>query len=257
MILNHSTHRAWLFGAICLLATICSSIAPAAIVSTIDPVGGDKDVTVDMVTSGTRISKADMQSLITSINDLTQAAVFNADSFNNGTGAPDNSSARDFSSEGTAYDNLVFNMSGITRYARSDAVGTSSVNGIYVSGTQTITLTPDSGYRISHFGMTHIATASALDTITVTVNFSGGGNDVFNAAGSAGAPAYWLGFVAPAGQSITSVVIVDSAGGAFANFDDVAVIATATIPEPSSIGLSAMLLIFGGISTFRLRQQQA
>lgn len=221
------------------------TLSPAAIVSTIDPVGGDRDVTIDQVTSGTRISKANMQSLITSINDLTKAAVFNADSFNNGTGVPDTGSSRDFSSEGTAYNDLVFTISGLTRYARSDALGTSSVNGIYVSGAQTITLTPDPGYLISHFGMTYITTTAATDTISVTVNFSGGGSDVFTAAGSAAAPTYWLGFVAPTGQTINSVAIVDSAGGSFANFDDVAVIASA-IPEPNAIAFS--LLVLSGIT---------
>jgi hypothetical protein len=226
-------------------------ISSAAIVSVIDPVGGDREVTIDQTTSGTRMSKSSFQSLINSINNLTKAAVFNADSFSNGLGAPDTSSSRDFSSEGTAYNDLLFTMTGITRYARSDAAGTSGTNGIFVSGAQTITLTPDPGYLVSHFGMTHLATSVATDTISVTVNFSGGGSDVFTAIGSAGPPTYWLGFVAPAGQSITTVNIVDSAGGVFANFDDVAVVVTA-IPEPSSMVLLGVMFA-GGLIGHRKR----
>lgn len=128
-------------------------LAQAAIVSTIDPAGGDRDVTIDQVTAGSRISKADMQALITSINDLTKAAVFNADDYNNGTPITDNA-GRDFSSEGTAYNNLVFTISGTARYARTDAAGTSSEYGVFVNGAETWTLTPDTDFVISHFGMT-------------------------------------------------------------------------------------------------------
>lgn len=200
--------------------------AQAAIVNVIDPVGGERDITIDQTDSATRISRASMQTLIQATGDLTRAGVFDAQGFTGTTN-------RSFNAEGAAYTDLVFNLTGATRYGRGDGAGTSGDACTFISVSETWTFTPDPGVLVTHFGLAIVAHATE-GPITVTVNYSGGGNDSYTAPAAAGGPAHWAGFIAPAGQTVTTVAITEPSGGNFASLDDISFV---TIPEPSSAAL--------------------
>ena len=81
--------------------------------------------------------------------------------------------------------------------------------------------------------------------LTVTANFSGGGSDNFSTSTSGH---YFIGFVAPSGESITSVTLQEQAGGAFFGYDDVSFV---SVPEPSSTALLGL----GGLALMLRRRK--
>ncbi|MGB0775601.1 MAG: PEP-CTERM sorting domain-containing protein [Akkermansiaceae bacterium] len=198
----------------------CTAFAPssseAAVVSTLDA-GGDVDITNEL---GNFTSTA-MQALITGTGDLTMAGILDAE----GT-----FSAVDFSNDTGALSDKI---TGATRYGRNDGIASKASGSRwgFVSGNET--WTPDAG--LTHFGLITTATA-ASNQLSVTVTYSDATTDT--ATGVIG-ETNWIGFH-KSGQTITSILMDDAAGGAFDNYDDVSLV---FVPEPSStslLGLAAL-----------------
>ena len=208
----------------------------AAVVSTINSNG---KTLVDQTTGGTRISVGDMQAIISAAADLTVAGVLNADDEPN-TNA-------DFTADVDYATTIALGGLGITganRYGRTGAGGdpTSGTKFGYVAGSNTWTLTGG----ITHFGATFYE-RGPVDTgkWTVTANFSGGGSDTFTTNGTL--ENYWIGFAAPAGQSITSLNISETVTD-WGAYDDVSY---AVVPEPSA---AALLGLVGFLGLIRRRR---
>ncbi len=141
-----------------------------------------------------------------------------------------------------------------------DYPGATSGNRTATSGT--VTLGKDSGNvdfnfnigpitggmpneAITSFGITVIdRSGSGTATYTGTANFSGGGSVtsqfLLSNDGNSDEDTFF-GYIAPTGQSITSVYIDGSNSGLFTTVDDLGYIATA-IPEPSTTALFAILI---------------
>lgn len=187
-----------------------------AVVGLLD-VGGDVDIAVELGT----LSSAAMQSVITTTGDLTIAGVldgegtFGAGNFSNDSGA------------------LAAKITGATRYGRADGVDlkASGTRWGFVNGSEV--WTPDAG--LTHFGLITSATAPN-NQVTVTATFSD--SSTATATATPGAGATWIGFHDPT-LTITSIEVSDPSGGAFGNYDDVALV---FVPEPSSVVLAGLAL---------------
>ena len=210
--------------ALLAVSFIASNSARAAVVAMID-VGGNVDITDELGT----LSKLDMQTLITTTNDLTMAGVLDAEgSFDDG----------DFSNDTGALSDKI---TGTTRYGRSGGAASKASGSRwgFISGADgTETWTPD--YNLTHFGLITSA-ASGNDRLTVTVFYSDATTE--GLTGVVG-ETNWMGFHKD-GEIITSINVTSpSAGGVFANYDDVSLVFS--VPEPSStalLGLGGLALV--------------
>ena len=205
-------------------------ISHAAVTDTINPNG---KTLVDQTTAGTRISLADMQALITAAGDLTAAGVLNADD--------DPNTGGDFTADVDYAATVAAGGHGITganRYGRTGAGGdpTSGSKFGYVAGSNTWTLSGD----ITHFGATFYERGPLATGIwTVTANFSGGGSDTFTSDGTM--ENYWVGFAAPAGETIDSIAISETVTD-WGTYDDVSFVA---VTSPSTDFTGTDLLVPG------------
>jgi len=219
--------------ALLAVSFIASNSARAAVVAMID-VGGNVDITDELGT----LSKLDMQTLITTTNDLTMAGVLDAEgSFGSG----------DFSNDTGALSDKI---TGTTRYGRSGGAASKASGSRwgFISGVDGIeTWTPDVLYNgpygnagLTHFGLITTA-ASGNDRLTVTVFYSDATTE--GLTGVVG-ETNWMGFHKD-GERITSIQLTESAtGGVFANYDDVSLVFA--VPEPSStalLGLGGLALV--------------
>jgi len=105
------------------------------------------------------------------------------------------------------------------------------------------------GAGVTQAGLVVVSRAGAPNSATVTANFSGGGSasDTFAIGGSNGGDDTFFGFVAPTGQTITSLVYD---GSTFTNVDDFGFVTN--VPEPSSLALLAA----GGLLVLRRSSAQ-
>mgnify|MGYP003862755977 FL=1 len=211
---------------------IASNSARAAVVAMIDG-GGVVDIDNDLGS----LSSSDMQTLITTTNDLTMAGVLDAE----GTFG-----AGDFSNDTGALSDKI---TGTTRYGRTgtpDQYASGSRWG-FIPSAENETWTPDvlyigpnSNAGLTHFGLI-TTTATNNDRLIVTVTYSDASTEAL--AGVAG-ETNWMGFHKD-GEIITSINVTSpSAGGVFANYDDVSLVFS--VPEPSStalLGLGGLALV--------------
>lgn len=213
--------------ALCSIAL--ATTANAAVVSTIDPAGG---ATVTQSASGTNlISLSAFQTLITTTNDLTLAGVLDAE----GIASDANG---DFSLD-PDYGTLQLGITGTTRYGRDVSNETSGTRGLFVGGTDTLTLTAPTGGLFTHFGIVGTRISTNVTQIIATYSGSGTTTYTFDTAGQT-----FVGFAAPTGQSITQIELIRGGDGAFTSYDDIAFVTS--VPEPSStalLGLSALGII--------------
>ena len=202
---------------------LASNSARAAVVAMID-VGGVVDIDTDLGS----LTKDDMQTLITTTNDLTMAGVLDSE----GTWpAP---GAGTFENEIGALSDKI---TGTTRYGRVG--GTAKfASGVRWGYVESETWTPDAG--LTHFGLI-TTTATNNDRLIVTVTYSDASTEAL--LGVAG-ETNWMGFHKD-GERITSIQLTESAtGGVFANYDDVSLVFA--VPEPSStalLGLGGLALV--------------
>ncbi|MCP5535210.1 MAG: PEP-CTERM sorting domain-containing protein [Akkermansiaceae bacterium] len=210
----------------------------AALVSVIDAAGSGA-VDFAGTTTGNRISMSDFQTVINTVGDTSLAGVFDNETTNSGNLSGDD----DF---GDLASGLTITHTGGNRYGRSD-VGeargvVSGTKGMFIAGTDTFTLSAPVGRLFSHFGW--VAWGTATDGYNATANFSGGGSATGTSVGNNGQT--FIGFVAPSGESITSVSFTKSSGlSGYGGGDDIA-FATVAVPEPSStalLGLGGLALI--------------
>ena len=219
--------------ALLAVSFIASNSARAAVVAMID-VGGNVDITDELGT----LSKLDMQTLITTTNDLTMAGVLDAEgSFGSG----------DFSNDTGALSDKI---TGTTRYGRTPGVsGHETASGDqfgYVSVGETWTpdvlyIGPNSNAGLTHFGLITTPVANNDGRLFVTVTYSDATTESLEGAKD---QTNWLGFHKD-GEIITSIQVTSpSAGGVFANYDDVSLVFS--VPEPSStalLGLGGLALV--------------
>lgn len=213
MLKQKKARLVWSLGLLVLVAT---ESAEAEVVGTLDE-GGDVEITNQLG----NFSSEEMQDLITATNDLEIAGVLDAE------GA---FAAGDFSQDDGA---LAQKLTGTARYGRSDGVASkaSGERWGFVNGEEF--WTPDPG--LSHFGLiTTPAANTAL--LTVTVTYSDATTDSV-ATPEAGITS-WIGFHKP-GETITAIVVSDAPGGAFGNWDDVALaFVESTAPERPEMTLN-------------------
>jgi len=207
--------------ALLAVSFIASNSARAAVVAMID-VGGNVDITDELGT----LSKLDMQTLITTTNDLTMAGVLDAEgSFGSG----------DFSNDTGALSDKI---TGTTRYGRTPTAAHVTASGDqfgYVSIGET--WTPDAG--LTHFGLITTPVGTSDGRLFVTVTYSDATTESLEGVLT---QTNWMGFH-QAGQTITSIALSEGGGAIFANYDDVSLV---FVPEPSStalLGLGGLALV--------------
>ena len=219
--------------ALLAVSFIASNSARAAVVSMID-VGGVVDIDTDLGS----LTKDDMQTLITTTNDLTMAGVLDSE------GVPDANG--DFSQDTGALSDKI---TGTTRYGRSGGAASKASGSrwgyVLSAGNETWTpdvlyIGPNSNAGLTHFGLI-TTTATNNDRLIVTVTYSDASTEAL--LGVAG-ETNWMGFHKD-GEIITSINVTSpSAGGVFANYDDVSLVFS--VPEPSStalLGLGGLALV--------------
>jgi hypothetical protein len=182
-----------------LLAFLPAGMACGEVVGLIDE-GGDVDVTEELGS----LSLEDMQNLITATDDLEIAGVLNAEgAFPGG----------DFSRDEGA---LAGKISGAQRYGREDGQDTKASGSRYgfVNGEET--WIPAEG--LSFLGLiTTVRNSTSILTVTVTYSDESTETIVAEVPGVT----TWIGFHKP-GETITAIDLSDPPGGAFANYDDLA-----------------------------------
>jgi hypothetical protein len=218
--------------ALLAVSFIASNSARAAVVAMID-VGGAVGIENDLGS----LSSSDMQTLITTTSDLTMAGVLDAEgTFGSG----------DFSNDTGALSDKI---TGTTRYGRTGGTGQYASGSrwgfIPSAGNETWTpdvlyIGPNSNAGLTHFGLI-TTTQSNNDRLIVTVTYSDASTEGLE--GVAG-ETNWMGFHKD-GEIITSIQVTSpSAGGVFANYDDVSLVFS--VPEPSStalLGLGGLALV--------------
>ena len=222
--------------ALLAVSFIASNSARAAVVAMID-VGGNVDITDELGT----LSKLDMQTLITTTNDLTMAGVLDSEGTWPALGA------------GT-FENeigvLSGKITGAERYGRTGGAGqyASGSRWGYVLSAGNETWTPDvyhtgfyNNYGLTHFGLITTPVANSDGRLFVTVTYSDATTESLEGVNG---QTNWLGFHKD-GEIITSINVTSpSAGGVFANYDDVSLVFS--VPEPSStalLGLGGLALV--------------
>ena len=223
--------------ALLAVSFLASNSARAAVVAMIDPKtsagSGVKDITHEL-----GFSSSDMQTLITTTNDLTMAGVLDAE----GTGGGN------FSWETGALSDKI---SGATRYGRDDgsAFAASGVRVGFVASGGNETWTPDvlyigpnSNAGLTHFGLI-TSSITNRDRLTVTVTYSDATTESLAGVKD---QTNWLGFHKD-GEIITSIQLDDNnqaTSFTWANYDDVSLVFS--VPEPSStalLGLGGLALV--------------
>jgi autotransporter-associated beta strand protein len=197
------------------------STAGATLNGTINPKGIEVASTA---TEGNFISLTDLQTIITTRADLHTAGVLS------GENADDTQTtlAAELANGGAT-----FSLSGFARWSRNDTPPGPLASGSrfgFVNGTETWNF----GTAVPQVGAAYVGVilkngGAAGGAITLTAHFSDGTTDVFNAT----APftvAQFVGFKAPDGTTITSIGVVEPAGGAFLQFDDLAVVLNPPAP---------------------------
>jgi hypothetical protein len=209
---------------------LASNSARATVVAMID-------VDVNITDELGSFSSSDMQTLITTTSDLTMAGVLDAEgTFGSG----------DFSNDTGALSDKI---TGTTRYGRTGGTGQYASGSrwgfIPSAGNETWTpdvlyIGPNSNAGLTHFGLI-TTTQSNNDRLIVTVTYSDASTEGLE--GVAG-ETNWMGFHKD-GEIITSIQVTSpSAGGVFANYDDVSLVFS--VPEPSStalLGLGGLALV--------------
>ena len=221
--------------ALLAVSFIASNSARAAVVAMID-VGGVVDIDTDLGS----LTKDDMQTLITTTNDLTMAGVLDSEGTWPGVGAGT------FENEIGALSDKI---TGAERYGRTGGAGqyASGSRWGFIPSAENETWTPDvlyigpnSNAGLTHFGLI-TTTATNNDRLIVTVTYSDASTEAL--LGVAG-ETNWMGFHKD-GEIITSIQLTESAtGGVFANYDDVSLVFA--VPEPSStalLGLGGLALV--------------
>lgn len=231
------------------LVPLTALTAPAALVSTINPLGRTLGGTT---TSGNFISAADFQTLITTAADTAIAGVFDTES----------PTAGSLNVVETSYSAAGITLTGVSRYGRSDSlpatVLTSGTRGGYVNGSETWTLASKAADTvISEFGVVFSNQAASTHLITATATFTDNSTTVYTSPTTDAAPGTgtfeFVGFRAPAGLGIKSVAILETTGGAFLAYDDIAY-KVSPVPEPSTAGLC--LLALGTLASASRRRQK-
>lgn len=226
-----------------IVTALSSASVHAALVSTIDAAGSG---TVDFIgtTTGNLISMSDFQTIINTVGDTSLAGVFDNETTSSGNLSAD----VDY---GNLASGLTITHTGGDRYGRGD-VGesrgvVSGAKGMFIAGTDTFTLSAPTARVFSHFGW--VAWGTATDGYNATANFSGGGSAVGTSVGNDGQT--FIGFVAPSGESISSVSFTKTSGlSGFGGGDDIA-FATTAVPEPSS----SLLLSIAGLGVMLRRRR--
>lgn len=242
-----------------LIAISIGAILPsyAAVTLTIDPVGGEQDgVEFDTVTGAETLSMADMQ-----------AAVINA--------SPGMSGVFDMENTATITNNRIgdaaFTSFAVITNVTTNVADHGSIQATSGENAMWIRQTTDLTFDLGTTGSSGVTAFGFVNTpwrdggglvfdLDVTATFSGGGTTtlttdeaeaflVINPTAGNGTYDTWFGFQAPAGETITSVLLTEAdASGNWSGADDMAfVLEPVNIPEPSStalLGLGAVALIF-------------
>lgn len=197
------------------------STAGATLNGTINPKG---ITVVSTATEGNFVSLADLQAIITTRADLHTAGVLS------GEKADDTAITAGEDLAGAA-----FSISGFSagRYSRTDVPPGPLSSGShfgFVSGTETWSF----GSAVPQVGAAYVGVilkngGAAGGAITLTAHFSDGTTDVFSATAPISV-AQFVGFKAPPDTTITSIAIVEPAGGAFLQYDDLAVVLNPPAP---------------------------
>ena len=230
--------------------------AQAAVILTIDPVGGEQDgVEFDTVTGAGTISMADMQAAITGAS-AGFAGVFDSSDMTgatNGILADTDDTTFKVNASGGVLRNVA---------TRGEVLSTSGVNHTWLLGGSTFTfdLGTTGSAGVTHFGLVMVGWLTGgnlTNEFTLTANFSDASSAALNtdaaeAALAAGGPGNgdldtWFGFQAPNGETITSVELTrDVNTGNWGAFDDASFVLE-PVPEPSStsllgLGLAGLLM---------------
>jgi hypothetical protein len=226
--------------ALLAVSFLASNSARAAVVAMIDPKipsagSGVKDITHEL-----GFSSSDMQTLITTTNDLTMAGVLDSE------GTWPDPGAGTFENEIGV---LSGKITGATRYGRQGNIDVSASGSRwgYVESTETWTpdvlyIGPYSNAGLTHFGLI-TSSITNRDRLTVTVTYSDATTESLAGVKD---QTNWLGFHKD-GEIITSIQLDDNnqaTSFTWANYDDVSLVFS--VPEPSStalLGLGGLALV--------------
>jgi len=226
---------------LCLFFVAPTLEARASLVTTLNPRG--RAIAAETATGGAFISLADFQALLTLRNDPANAGVFDSENV---------ASAGALASVEPDYATANFTISGAARYGRNDAsVGDSATSGSrfgFVNGSETWTFGSKTANGVSHVGALFYnwSTGGSANLVSVTATFDDNSTATYNATAATQQYSF-VGFAAPPGRTIATIQILETAGGDWVMYDDVAVV---LVPEPTSTALFALGLLL----LFRLRR---